>query len=111
MLDYHWPGNIRELRNTVERAALFSDGETIGMDAFLAGEIPSRPEEERERGIISALDGMTLKEAERTLILNALEKTNWVQKDAADLLGISKRVMNYKIKIHGIQNQRWRKPK
>jgi DNA-binding NtrC family response regulator len=111
MLDYHWPGNIRELRNTVERAALFSDGETIGMDAFLAGETPSRPEEERERGIISALVGMTLKEAERTLILNALEKTNWVQKDAADLLGISKRVMNYKIKIHGIQNQRWRKPK
>ncbi|MFX1555370.1 MAG: helix-turn-helix domain-containing protein [Promethearchaeota archaeon] len=42
------------------------------------------------------------------LILNALEKTNWVQKDAAVLLGISKRVMNYKIKKHGIRNQRWR---
>ncbi len=111
MLDYHWPGNIRELRNTVERAALFSDGEIIGMDAFLAGEMPSRPVEEREGRGISSLEGMTLKEAERALILNALEKTNWVQKDAADLLGISKRVMNYKIKMHGIQNQRWRKGK
>jgi DNA-binding NtrC family response regulator len=111
MLYYHWPGNIRELRNTVERAALFSDGEVIGIDAFSAGETPPRPAEAREKGIISSLDGMTLKEAERALILSALEKTNWVQKDAAELLGISKRVMNYKIKMHGIQNQRWKKGK
>jgi two-component system response regulator HydG len=81
------------------------------MDAFLAGETPPRPEEGREKGIISSLEGMTLKEAERALMVNALEKTNWVQKDAAKLLGISKRVMNYKIKMHGIQNQRWRRGK
>ncbi len=110
MLDYHWPGNIRELRNMVERAALFSDGETIVMDAFLTGETPPSPEKGREKGIIPSLEGMTLKEAERALILNALERTNWVQKDAAELLGISKRVMNYKIKMHGIQNKRWRRP-
>ena len=109
MLSYHWPGNIRELRNMVERAALFSDGEIIGMDGFLAGETAPRPEEGGEKAIMSSIEGMTLKEAERTLILHALEKTNWVQKDAAKLLGISKRVMNYKIKKHGIQNQRWRK--
>jgi DNA-binding NtrC family response regulator len=111
MLSYHWPGNIRELRNMVERAALFSDGEIIGMDGFLAGETAPRPEEGGEKGIMSSIEGMTLKEAERMLILHALEKTNWVQKDAAKLLGISKRVMNYKIKKHGIQNQRWRKVK
>jgi len=111
MLSYHWPGNIRELRNMVERAALFSDGEMIGMDAFSAGQTPPRAEEGAERQITPALEAMTLKEAERFLILNALEKTNWVQKDAADLLGISKRVMNYKIKRHRIQNQRWRKGK
>jgi len=109
MLSYHWPGNIRELRNMVERAALFSDGEIIGMDGFLAGETASPPEEGGEKAIMSSIEGMTLKEAERILILHALEKTNWVQKDAAKLLGISKRVMNYKIKKHGIQNQRWRK--
>jgi DNA-binding NtrC family response regulator len=109
MLSYHWPGNIRELRNMVERAALFSDGEIIGMDGFLAGETVPRPEEGGEKAIMSSIEGMTLKEAERMLIVNALEKTNWVQKDAAKLLGISKRVMNYKIKKHGIQNQRWRK--
>ena len=111
MLSYHWPGNIRELRNMVERAALFSDGEFIGMDGFLAGEPPPRPEIGAEEGIMPSLDGLTLREAERTLILNALERTNWIQKDAAEILGISKRVMNYKIRKHGIQNQRWRKAK
>jgi len=111
MLGYHWPGNIRELRNMVERAALFSDGEVIGMDGFSTGEMPPRPKEGGEKAIMPPIEGMTLKEAERMLIVNALEKTNWVQKDAAELLGISKRVMNYKIKKHGIQNQRWRKGK
>jgi two-component system response regulator HydG len=111
MLSYHWPGNIRELRNMVERAALFSDGEVIGMDGFLAGEPPPRPEKGAEKGIMPSLEGLTLREAERTLILSALERTNWVQKDAAEILGISKRVMNYKIRKHGIQNQRWRKAK
>jgi DNA-binding NtrC family response regulator len=111
MLSYHWPGNIRELRNMVERAALFSDGEVIGMDGFLAGETSLRPEEGGEKGTMPSFEGMTLKEAERMLVVNALEKTNWVQKDAAKLLGISKRVINYKIRKHGIQNQRWRKGK
>jgi DNA-binding NtrC family response regulator len=111
MLSYHWPGNIRELRNMVERAALFSDGEVIGMDGFLAGETSPRPEEGGEKGTMPSIEGMTLKEAERMLVVNALEKTNWVQKDAAKLLGISKRVINYKIRKHGIQNQRWRKGK
>jgi len=111
MLSYHWPGNIRELRNMVERAALFSDGEVIGMDGFLAGETSLRPEEGGEKGTMPSFEGMTLKEAEKMLVVNALEKTNWVQKDAAKLLGISKRVINYKIRKHGIQNQRWRKGK
>ncbi len=109
MLSYHWPGNIRELRNMVERSSLFSDGEIIEMDGFLTGETAPHFEEGGKKCMIPSIEGMTLKEAERVLILNALEKTNWVQKDAAKLLGISKRVMNYKIKNHGIQNQRWRK--
>ena len=43
------------------------------------------------------------------LIIEALRMTNWVQKDAADLLGVSRRVINYKVKIHNITHDRWRR--
>ena len=41
--------------------------------------------------------------------MEALEKTDWVQKEAAKLLGISQRAMNYKIQVHGICHPKWRK--
>ena len=49
-------------------------------------------------------------EIERQAVLEALKMSNWVQKDAAELLGISPRVMNYKIKILNIEIPRSRRP-
>jgi transcriptional regulator with GAF, ATPase, and Fis domain len=46
---------------------------------------------------------------EKTTILEALVETNWVQKDAARILGVSPRVLNYKIKSHGITHPSWLK--
>jgi len=51
--------------------------------------------------------GISLEEVERTLLIEALKMSNWVQKDAAALLGISRRVINYKIKNHKITSPRW----
>jgi transcriptional regulator with GAF, ATPase, and Fis domain len=50
--------------------------------------------------------GIALEEIERQAIIEALKMSNWVQKDAAELLAISPRVMNYKIKTLGIDYSR-----
>jgi transcriptional regulator with GAF, ATPase, and Fis domain len=52
--------------------------------------------------------GIRLEDAERGLIVQALERCDWVQKDAAALLGVSSRVLNYKIKHFGITHPRWK---
>ena len=56
-------------------------------------------------------DGLSLKGKEKDNIIDALEKTLWIQKDAANILGVSPRVLNHKIKKFGITHGRWRKNK
>ena len=53
--------------------------------------------------------GIPLEEVERCALIEALKMSNWVQKDAAELLSISPRVMNYKIKTLGIEFPRGRR--
>ena len=55
--------------------------------------------------------GIELEELEKQAILEALRVNNWVQKDAAEFLGISSRVMNYKVSKYEIKNPRWSKNK
>jgi len=76
---------------------------TEDLNLFFAAESPK--EDERIRLPTS---GIKLEEAERELIAQALERTGWVQKDAARLLGISSRALNYKIKTYGMTHPSWR---
>ncbi len=97
---YAWPGNIRELENTIERAVLLAEGETItaeDLDLFFEG-----------AGIRLPATGLKLADAERGLIQQALQRSSWVQKDAARLLGISTRVLNYKVKQFGFTHPGWK---
>jgi len=91
MRSYHWPGNVRELQNTIERAVLLCDGEIIDT-ANLTMEAPHEEFSEDQPGNI-----LNLEHLERGAILRALQMTRGVQKDAAQLLGVSPRVLNYKI--------------
>jgi DNA-binding NtrC family response regulator len=91
LLEYHWPGNIRELESTVSRAALSSPGRTIRPDdiEFLhASEIPVETPRERLP---------TLAEAERAHIMRVLESANWNKKQAAEILQISRGTLYRKI--------------
>ncbi len=102
---YPWPGNIRQLANTIERAVLLEDGETIQMDNFTLLEVETKQKAE-PAGFAKSLP---LAELEKEKILAALEESLWIQKDAAILLGVSPRVLNHKIKKFAITHHRWRK--
>ncbi|MBD3288483.1 AAA domain-containing protein [candidate division KSB1 bacterium] len=112
--NHHWPGNIRELKNLVERAVLIvEEGQMItpddivltGRDYFAAGG------RDRRRGEIenTGLPTLKLDKLEKEAIVKALEISKWIQKDAAKLLSISPRSLNYKIKYHNITHPGWKK--
>jgi DNA-binding NtrC family response regulator len=96
--EYPWPGNVRELRNTLEAAvALCPDGVLRSKDIRL----PSVPE--MDSGEELSESPFSLEESEKQTIIRALKETGGVQKSAAELLGISRRAIHYKIKKYGIK--------
>jgi Nif-specific regulatory protein len=110
LMRYNWPGNIRELENAIERAILLSEGRTIHAGDLRLGEVSS-PGSGRDPAPVVRIPpaGIPLEDIERSALVEALKMANWVQKDAADLLSISPRVMNYKIKTLGIEFPRGRR--
>ena len=110
LMRYNWPGNIRELENTIERAMLLAEGRAIGSEDLRLGETPP-PGSAREQTSIVRIPptGVALEDVERFALIEALKMSNWVQKDAAELLSISPRVMNYKIKVLNIEFPRGRR--
>jgi len=103
-----WPGNIRELRNVIERAALLARGPRIGIEDVVLSHRPaqsgSAPSDAR-----CGVAGGTLATAERQLVLEALQACGFVQKEAAGQLGISRRKLNYMIRRLGITHPSWRR--
>ena len=102
MSQYHWPGNIRELQNCVERAVIVARGSSIDVtdlprDIFDQG--PASDKASRRR--TGDLDG-ELARIEKGFILDALRETNGVQSKAARLLGINERSLWHRVKKLGI---------
>ncbi len=107
---YNWPGNIRELENTIERAALLCEDRLISADDLRIGGATTADGAEGPGTVVRIPpQGIALEEIERQAVVEALKMANWVQKDAAELLSISPRVMNYKIKTLGIDFPRSRR--
>jgi Nif-specific regulatory protein len=110
LMRYNWPGNIRELENTVERAMLLAEGRAIGAADLRLGETQTAGAGREHPPVVKIPPtGIPLDNIERHALVEALKMSNWVQKDAAELLSISPRVMNYKIKTLGIEFPRGRR--
>ena len=103
---YPWPGNIRQLSNTIERAILLEDHMTIRKSSISLPEIDTVSPPNTRTAALKLSE-----EDEKQLIARALEDNLWIQKDAARQLDISPRALNYRIKKLGITHARWRKNK
>lgn len=110
--NYDWPGNVRQLANAVERAAIFCRTSVITpneVDQAFSNKQPAA-----ESDVASLPDpGLPLKESiqqyERTLILNALRHAGGTQTDAASALGVSPKNLWNKLQKHGIDPARFKK--
>ena len=97
LLDYAWPGNVREMKHLIERAVLLSGGGLLGADLLgldLKSQSRSEPNEMNE--------DITLGEAELHLIKQALERTNRNVSKAARELGITRMALRYRIKKYNL---------
>ena len=105
LMNYEWPGNVRELENIIERMVILSEDEYLTMD-----DLTQKIAQNYFKGTINESivieDGFSLNNAvnnyERRLILDALERADWVKNQAAKLLNMNRTTLVEKIKKQGI---------
>jgi two-component system response regulator HydG len=102
LLAHTWPGNVRELKNIIQSAVVLSKDSIITPDEIL----PSGMFDHTTSVPLSDEGLNPIESHEKTMLIQALKKSNWVQKDAAQILGISRRVMHYKIRKYNIQHDK-----
>ncbi len=102
LLSYHFPGNVRELENVIERAVILAEDEVI-----TAEDLPVYITGQKTQNLPELLERLPLPEAvaflERTRIKQAMKEAGWVKTRAAELLGISERVLRYKLAKYGFE--------
>ncbi len=101
-LTYEWPGNVRELENTVERLVVMAGNAEITLSDL---PLNIRDQSLRTRFAAHIKDALpsTIEDIEKTRILDALQKSGWVQAKAARFLGITPRQIGYKMKKYGLE--------
>lgn len=103
-MSHTWPGNIRELRNVLERSAIMSEKDLISR-ANLPGEFgKTTAKGGSDLGSLKFPIGTTVEAMERELILQTLAATNNNKTRAAELLGISLKTLHNKLKEYGGAN-------
>lgn len=99
LLRYSWPGNVRELENVIERSIALSGGDVIDCN-----DLPEHLFQMKSTDLIDDLasDNMPLSEVEKRYIVKILQRTNWHQSKAAQILGIDRKTLYRKIKEYNL---------
>lgn len=97
LLRYTWPGNVRELENAVERAVVLTEGDVVTTE-----HLPPLARSDNSNSPELLIPGLTLAELERMAITQTLEFTQGDTQKTADMLGISRRKVQYRLKEWGL---------
>jgi DNA-binding NtrC family response regulator len=103
LYDYPWPGNVREMKNAIEAGIVLCRGNVLKPDDLHLSGLPSLS----GAGVVAREEepvSFSLEDTERNAIIRALKQAGGVQKEAAKLLGISRRAIHYKIKKYEIDS-------
>jgi len=100
MRRYRWPGNVRELENTLEQILILCDRDTVALD-----DLPDKLQERSpEPGAFQLpAGGIVLEEVEQDLIRQAMDRSGGRIKEAAELLGLTYKTLQYRLKKHAIE--------
>ncbi len=101
--NYPWTGNVRELRNVIERASILEDNEYVTVTHLPADLAGARTEKlgGATSGFVLPVDGISLEQFENELAVQAVERTGWNLTRAAKLLDISRDQLRYKLRKSG----------
>ncbi|MHC8288993.1 sigma-54-dependent Fis family transcriptional regulator [Pseudomonas sp. XS1P51] len=99
LLDFAWPGNVRQLRNVLRTLAALCDGGRIGLE-----DLPAMIRQAWPVPVVAVEEPSEhpLDDAERLALLNALEQTRWHMTNTAEQLGVSRNTLYRKLRKHGI---------
>lgn len=110
LMNYNWPGNVRQLEAVIESAVLLSDTDVIGVDS-LPTEIMTKPITLGNFDFELPEDGISFEDFEREMLIKAMAKSNGVLGKAAGFLGMSYRTLQYRLNKFGIIKEAYAAPK
>lgn len=102
MVDYSWPGNVRQLESAIERAILLCEGDQITIED-LPLEVRQESSSAAEGAFKLPPEGINFEDVERDLIIQAMEQTDYNITKAAKLLGLTFRTLQYRLEKFGIK--------
>ena len=104
LIDHSWPGNVRELRSTIERAVLLSEDKVLNPRYLKLedGESLKVQNSEEKMVIDVPIEDASLYQIEKKVIIKALDLNNWNQTKTAEMLGITREVLRYRMKKWGL---------
>jgi transcriptional regulator with GAF, ATPase, and Fis domain/pSer/pThr/pTyr-binding forkhead associated (FHA) protein len=102
MLKYRWPGNVREMKNVVERAILLASGEYIDLEDVMLSKLPTTGDTTDSPGVANDFKPVSLADMESRHILATLKATGWNKSQTASLLGIERSTLDRKIRRYDL---------
>lgn len=110
LMNYNWPGNVRQLESVIERAMLLDESGMIGAES-LPVEIMTRPVMLGKMDFELPDEGISFEDFEKELLIKAMVKSNGVLGKAATILGMSYRTLQYRLNKFGIEKEAYSAPK